>query len=217
MTMRKILAILLFAAICFNMDAQEGFYNSRPGTTLKWIIYDGDGECFGHCHEKLVRIDGDTENGEIHYAYLFYDSEGKSVTGGKPFAFQVRVKDGRTKAYVNNVSQAIVSGDYMPVGDLSSIPDNIAVGDTLRDTEISIRVLRVFTATNRYANRRVTAQERIEVPAGTFNCFLVEDDEYFTGKGPFPVKTWVARGVGIVRQIIYTKNGSVNQLLELVP
>ena len=105
----------------------------------------------------------------------------------------------------------------MPVGDLSSIPDNIAVGDTLRDTEISIRVLRVFTATNRYANRRVTAQERIEVPAGTFNCFLVEDDEYFTGKGPFPVKTWVARGVGIVRQIIYTKNGSVNQLLELVP
>ena len=217
MTMRKFLAILLFATICCNLDAQEGFYNDRPGTTLKWIIYDGDGDCFGYCHEKLVRIDRDMDDAEIHYAYLFYDSEGKSVTGDKPFAFQVRVKDGQTKAYVNNVSQAIVSGDYMPVGDLSSIPGDIAVGDILPETEISVRVLRVFTATNRYTNRRVTAQETIEVPAGTFDCYLVEDDEYFTGKGPFPVKTWVARGVGIVRQIIYQKNGSVNQVLELIP
>ena len=104
----------------------------------------------------------------------------------------------------------------MPVGDISSIPGSIAVGDRLRDTEIQVRVLNVFTATNAYRNRRVSARETISVPAGTFDCFLIEDDEFFTGSGPFRVKTWVSKGIGIVRQVIYKKDGSVNQTLELV-
>ena len=118
--------------------------------------------------------------------------------------------------YVNNVAKARKSGDYMPVGDLSSIPDNLSVGKNLRDTEIKVKVLTVFTATNIYNNRRVTVEENIEVPAGSFECFLFEDDEFFTGAGPFHVKTWVARGIGIVKQIIYKKDGSVNQIFELI-
>ena len=61
----------------------------------------------------------------------------------------------------------------------------------------------------------MTARERIEVPAGTFDCFLVEDDEFFTGSGPFHTQTWVSRGVGIVKQIIYKKDGTINQVFEL--
>ena len=56
----------------------------------------------------------------------------------------------------------------------------------------------------------------MKVPAGTFECFLVEDDESFTNSGPFHVKTWVAKGVGIVKQVIYKKDGTVNQTYELI-
>ena len=216
MTMKRILMLLTLVLFCFNVGAQEGYYNTTVGKTLKWSIHDGDGNLFGYCHEKLVNLDGDAENARIDYSYSFYDSDNQSVIGSKPFDFYVTIAEGKTSAYVNNVAKARKSGDYMPVGDLSSIPDNLSVGKNLRDTEIKVKVLTVFTATNIYNNRRVTVEENIEVPAGSFECFLIEDDEFFTGAGPFHVKTWVARGIGIVKQIIYKKDGSVNQIFELI-
>lgn len=216
MKLRIILAVSLLVALCSGMAAQDGFYNSKVGTTLKWAIYDGSGDLFGYCHEKLVSMEGNKSNGKISYAYMFYDRDRKSVVGNKPFEFYVTLENGVTKAYVNNVAKAIQSGDYMPVADLSSIPDNISVGDKVKDTEIKVKVLTVVTVTNSYLNRRVTAKETVKVPAGTYECFLVEDDESFTNSGPFHVKTWVAKGVGIVRQVIYKKDGTVNQTYELI-
>ena len=149
-------------------------------------------------------------------SYMFYDKDRESVIGNRPFEMSVTIEDGKTKAYVNNLAKAIQSGDYMPVGDLSTIPEVLEVGEDIPDSEIKAKVLTVFTATNIYNNRRVTAKESVKVPAGTYDCYLVEDDEFFTGSGPFHVKTWVAKGIGIVKQIIYKKDGSVNQIFELV-
>lgn len=213
---RIILTVLFFAALCSGMQAQDGFYNSKVGTTLKWAIYDGSGDLFGYCHEKLVSMEGDRTNARISYAYMFYDGDRKSVVGNKPFEFYVTLEDGVTKAYVNNVAKAIQSGEYMPVADLSSIPPGISVGDRLKDTEIKVKVLTIVTVTNSYLNRKVTAKETVKVPAGTYECFLVEDDESFTGSGPFHVKTWIAKDIGIVRQVIYKKDGTVNQTYELI-
>ncbi len=216
MKQRMILTLLFLAAFCSSMEAQEGFYNDKVGTTLKWAIYDGSGDLFGYCHEKLVSMEGDISDARISYAYMFYDDDMKSVVGDKPFEFQVTLEKGVTKAYVNNVAKAIQSGDYMPAADLSSIPVGISVGDRLKDTEIKVKVLTIVTITNSYLNRRVTAKETVKVPAGTYECFLVEDDESFTNSGPFHVKTWVAKGVGIIRQVIYKKDGTVNQTYELI-
>lgn len=216
MKQRMILTLLFLIAICSSMEAQEGFYNNKVGTTLKWAIYDGSGDLFGYCHEKLVSMEGDISDARISYAYMFYDGDMKSVVGDKPFEFQVTLEKGVTKAYVNNVAKAIQSGDYMPAADLSSIPVGISVGDRLKDTEIKVKVLTIVTITNSYLNRRVTAKETVKVPAGTYECFLVEDDESFTNSGPFHVKTWVAKGVGIIRQVIYKKDGTVNQIYELI-
>ena len=215
MTFKRLFSILILGMASCALHAQEGYFNSTVGKTLEWVIHDGSGSLFGYCSEKLVSLKGDRDNAKVSYSYMFYDQGRKSVVGDKPFGFSVTLEKGVTRAYVNNVSKAILSGDYMLAGDISSIPDNIAVGDKLKDTEIKIKILTVFTATNRYTNRRVTARERIEVPAGTFDCFLVEDDEFFTGSGPFHTQTWVSRGVGIVKQIIYKKDGTINQVFEL--
>ncbi len=216
MTMKRILMLLVSVLFCFNMNAQEGYHNSNVGSTLKWVIHDGSGALFGYCHETLTKFEGNMDNARIDYSYMFYDKDNESVTGSKPFEFSVTIENGKTRAYVNNVVKARQSGDYMTVGDISSIPDDLYVGKNLRDTEIQVKVLTVFTARNIYNNRRVTARESVEVPAGCFDCFLIEDDEFFTGAGPFHVKTWVAKGTGIVKQIIYKKDGSVNQTIELI-
>lgn len=216
MTMKRFWTALTLVFFCFNMGAQEGYFNSTVGKTLKWEIHDGSGALFGYCHETLESLKGDMTDARIRYSYMFYDSNNESVIGSKPFEFEATIEGGKTRAFVNNVAKALKSGDYMPVGDLSSIPVDIKVGDNIRDTEIQVKVLTVFTARNIYNNRSVTARETVKVPAGSFDCFLVEDDEFFTGSGPFHVKTWVAKGVGMVKQIIYKKDGSVNQTLELI-
>lgn len=216
MTMKRILILLTLFLFCIDMGAQEGYFNSTVGSTLKWVIHDGSGDLFGYCHETLVSLKGDMKDADIKYSYMFYDKDNESVIGSKPFEFEATIENGKTRAYVNNVTKALKSGDYMPVGDISSIPAGIKVGDNLADTEIQVKVLTVFTARNIYNNRRVTARETVSVPAGSFDCFLVEDDEFFSGAGPFHVKTWVTKGKGIVKQIIYKKDGSVNQTLELI-
>lgn len=215
MTFRKIGILLLTLLLSLTAAAQEGYFNTVPGSTLKWVIRDGSGKLFGSCYETLVSLEGNQGNGKICYSYRFLDAEGKSVIGNKPFVFNVTLSEGGTRAYVDNASKALKAGDYMPVGDLSTVPADINVGDRLEDSRITVKILSVFTATNTYSNRRVTARETVTVPAGTFDCLLIEDDETFTGAGPFHIMTWVARGVGIVRQIIYKKDGTVNQVFEL--
>ena len=217
MIKNKIALVMLALLLCCGAGAQDGYFNTVQGSTLKWVIHNGDGKLFGYCYETLQSLEGDKSDARIRYCYRFIDSNGKSAIGSKPFVFDVTLKGGTTSAYIDNPTKALKAGDYMPAGDLSSIPADISVGDRLEDSKITVKVLNVYTATNRYANRRVTASEKVTVPAGTFDCMLVEDEEVFTGAGPFAVKTWVALGTGIVRQVIYKKDGSVNQIFELCP
>ncbi len=212
----KLLLTPLLSLLCLGLAAQEGYYNGAVGTTLQWVIYDDAGDIFGYCRETLEHFEGDMENARIRYGYVFSDRNGRTVSGNKPFALDVSIESGRTRARINNVARALQSADYLPVGDLSSIPADMEVGDMLRNSEIKVSVQDVYTATNSYRKRRVTAKETVTVLAGSFECYLIEDEEIFTGSGPFRVKTWVARGTGIVRQIIYKKDGSVNQTFELV-
>ena len=215
MNLKKTGMLLLALLLCFGAKAQEGYFNTAQGSTLKWVIHSGDGKLFGYCYETLSSLEGDMQNARIRYSYKFIDSNGKSAIGSKPFVFNVTIDGGKTRAYIDNPTKALKAGDYMPAGDLSSIPGDISVGDRLPDSKITVRIRNVYTATNSYTNRRVTASENVTVPAGSFDCMLIEDDEVFTGAGPFRVKTWVAWGTGIVRQVIYKKDGSVNQVFEL--
>ena len=139
---------------------------------------------------------------------------GIAKTARRSYAESVRLLEKKGFREISKV-KALKAGDYMPVGDLSTVPADINVGDRLEDSRITVKILSVFTATNTYSNRRVTARETLTVPAGTFDCLLIEDEETFTGAGPFAVKTWIAKGKGIVRQIIYKKDGTVNQVFEL--
>lgn len=213
--MRRFAFLLAFALLSLTAFATDGYFNIRAGTTMRWIIRDGQGKVFGYCDETLVSMEGDLQNAKIEYAYGFLDPQRKSVTDGKLFEFKVAIKEGRTSAYINNISLGQLSGEYMPAGDLSSIPPGIRVGDKVPDSNLTVKVLTVFTAHNVYQDRRVVSRERVSVPAGTFDCFLVEDYETFTGSDNVKVQTWVARGQGIIRQVVYKADGSVNQIFEL--
>ena len=213
---RKLFLYVAALFLCTSLQAQEQFFSSIPGNTLKWAIYEGEKQTlFGYCEETLVSMNGDSQNAHVKYSYSFYDQKGKSVIGKDPFEFQVDIVDGKVTAHVSDMFKAIKSGDYMYVGDISTIPADIEVGTKLKDSEIKAKLLDIFDTKNEFKNRSVTDKCEIEVPAGKFDCYLIEDEEYFSGKGPFGVKTWVSRGVGIVRQEIRNKKGEITQIYVL--
>ena len=211
-------AVIALVSLLFPVGAfaQQGFFSTKPGTVLKWEIHEGNGDLFGYCEETLLSMQGDTRDARIQYSYMFYDNAGNSVIGKDPFEFSVSIVSGEPRANVTNISKAIKSGDYMAVGDLSSIPPDITVGSTIPDSKIVVKLLNVFNNSNRYTRREVTGREQVRVKAGTFDCYLVEDWEYFSGSGPFRVQSWISRGVGLVRQVIYKKDGTVNQVFDLI-
>ena len=59
-------------------------------------------------------------------------------------------------------------------------------------------------------------EESISTPAGTFDCFVITHD--FETKMGLKIigksKQWLAEGVGLVKQINYSKNGKVNSSSE---
>ncbi|MBR4772411.1 MAG: hypothetical protein IK009_06740, partial [Bacteroidales bacterium] len=70
---KTFMTLLASVLVLCNAAAQDGYYNSTSGNTLKWVIHDGNGDLFGYCHETLVSMAGGRDNARINYSYMFYD------------------------------------------------------------------------------------------------------------------------------------------------
>ena len=61
-------------------------------------------------------------------------------------------------------------------------------------------------------NRKVEKQESITTPAGTFDCYVIYSEtktKMMMANKTFPSRTWLAKGVGMVKQESYNKNGKL--------
>jgi hypothetical protein len=63
----------------------------------------------------------------------------------------------------------------------------------------------------RYTDRTVTGTETIDTPAGKFDCFIISSQTevkmLMTKTGTS--KSWIAKGVGLVKQEDYNKKGKL--------
>ncbi len=67
-------------------------------------------------------------------------------------------------------------------------------------------------------DRKITAEETIEVPAGKFDCLKFEETTIAKVMGQevkTQTTTWIARGIGTVKQRTDSMNGMVTAVMEL--
>ena len=95
-------------------------------------------------------------------------------------------------------------------GDTRGIPRYPKVGK-LPDYEfhfkMSIMSMRVSST-----ERRIVGTETIQTPAGSFDCFILEETittKITIVKDVERVKSWYAYGIGLVKEITYDKNGNL--------
>ncbi|MCQ0112554.1 hypothetical protein SAMN04487906_2164 [Zhouia amylolytica] len=105
-------------------------------------------------------------------------------------------------------------------GTNSVMPNNMRVGQELPDSTMEMEIMAGSVKMDfgvKSFNKKVVAEETINVPAGTYDCMVVT--EHTETKMMITKKTtsklWYAKGVGLVKQEEYNKKGDLVGLTVL--
>ena len=138
--------------------------------------------------------------------YVNYDADG-ARTGS--FILKVSAVEGTlskgTVTFDQYVGKVMKVQDIMSKGDASSVPAGMKVGTTIPDGCIKVKIGKI-SATLSTQNRQVTEQKSITVPAGTFDCFLIKEEQVTKTvmSKTERIETWYAAGIHQVR-IVFSR------------
>ncbi|MFK5971921.1 MAG: hypothetical protein QM485_01440 [Flavobacteriaceae bacterium] len=101
------------------------------------------------------------------------------------------------------------------------LPNSLSVGKELSDANVTVKMSMSGIKMNisvKQTNRKVEKKETITTPAGTFDCYLLTENTTSKTMGAnieMRSKLWLAKGIGMVKQETYKKNGSLISRSEL--
>jgi hypothetical protein len=202
-----------------NADC-DSYYASKPGTVLDLIEYNHKQQETGRTTYTVKNHSGQTTT--IHV--LTIDSKGKQLVntdytvncdGNEIVADQKKIVASTVAA---NMTDPNVSTEVR--GENARTPVELAVGQELPGNEIDIDVKSSginMTVKVKTTNRKVAGQETITVPAGTFDCIVVtaNTESFALVSKKTSTKSWMAKGVGVVKMETYDKKGKLEKVQVL--
>ena len=208
----------------YSVSAQDydksGYCPITKGMTLEYVNYDADGARTGSFILKVSAVEGTLSKGTVTFDQYFYDADGKplfSDNGGNlPMEVTVGGPDG-TVSRMRGGGKGMKVQDSMSKGEASSVPSGMKVGTAIPDGTIKVRIGKI-SATIATQDRQVVEQKSITVPAGTFDCFLIKEEQVTrtVGSRTERIETWYAAGIGCIRQAVYDRKGRLDHTQELV-
>lgn len=198
---------------------KSGYCPITKGMVLEYVNYSPDGAATGSYVLKVTSVSGTLQKGTVMFDQYFYDAAGNPVLGdggNLPMEVTVGGPDG-TVSRMNDVGKVMKVQDIMSKGDASSVPSGLKTGMSIPDGSLTVKIGRI-SATLETKNRKVTDHKEITVPAGTFDCFLVQEEQVTktVGSKTEKIETWYAAGIGCVKQAVYDRKGRLDHTQELV-
>ena len=210
--------------VCTGLRAQ-GYFLERTDVTLEYVRRSvADGKISWHHNVSVTDV---TETGS-HTKYitesLFTKQNGKPLY--KTAVVETTLVDKNSGNVSLDVGGAMASYVKARTGlnatstsVLSVLPASIAPGDTLMPfvayTKVGPLTYKVIVS-----ERKVLRRETISVPAGTFDCIVVSENNSETGPGHnrnVRTLTWYCKGVGFVRHDTYVKGKlDTSEVLESI-
>lgn len=217
-----VLSMLCAVASLISINAYAQFERTisptAKGATVTCAYRDASGKLKATYDMKIRSSQGNMENGKIEMVYTCFDANGKPFFDApNEFVMAVSRVDNQTYTLMDQVFKMTKIEDLLPVGDASTIPLTMTVGEKLPDSVIYVRVAKIKVAVT-ITDKLVKDHKSITTPAGTFDCYLVH--EKVTTKTSFGTKvetadTWYSEGVGSVKQTIYNSKGQLKATQEL--
>lgn len=215
-------AAAIMAGGIISTNAQEydksGFSPITVGMTLEYLNHDADGSKADTYVLHVKEAEGNLQSGTVTFDQHFYDKDGQPLfdDNNLPMVVTVGGPEG-TVSKMSDVGKVMKVQDIMSKGDASNVPSELKVGATIPDGKIKVQIGKI-SATITTVNRQVVDHKEITVPAGTFDCWLIREEQQTKTLGTKveKVETWYARGIGCVKQSVYDKKGRLQHTQELV-
>lgn len=197
---------------------KSGYCPLTEGMVLEYVNYDADGAVTGSYVLKVASASGTLQKGTVVFDQYFYDADGRPVLGdGGNLPMEVTVGPDGTVSRMNDAGKVMKVQDIMSKGDASSVPSGLKTGMSIPDGSLKVKI-GMISATIETKDRKVVDHKEITVPAGTFDCFLVKEEQVTrtVGSRTEKIETWYAAGIGCVKQTVYDRKGRLDHIQELV-
>jgi len=208
--MKKLLAVaVLLLGTLATVTAQETWFCDKPGTKLTYVTVKGKKSKLAH---QYVVKDVATEGNKTTITY-----EVILPKVDEPVQSSVWYADGNyhidAQAAVGQFANGIELEGNAPV-----IPMDPKLNEAINDCSLSMKLGNLINSNVDYSNIKFTKHEEINVQGNTYDAWCLEFDT--NSKVAFVkvaqhVEYWLAKGVGVVRQVTYHKNGKEASCVEL--
>lgn len=218
---RLTIVIVALVASLVSLSGQnlDLFFSVTQGDSFTYTIYSPDGEVEYRysCTNKEVN-GADLSDASVVYEYQFWEGDGKPLFADEgKMDMKITLNSEGTTSYMYDMKKSMAIQDVVTMGDISSLPSELKVGQSVPDGKINIKVKSVG-ASFLITDRKVVAIEDVSTPAGTFKGYKMEEvqtNKVLVSTKSFRIVTWYAKNIGCVKQEVYDKKGKLLRTLEL--
>lgn len=218
---RLTIAIVALVASLVSLSGQnlDLFFSVTQGDSFTYTIYSPDGEVEYKysCTNKEVN-GADLSDASVVYEYQFWEGDGKPLFADEgKMDMKITLNSEGTTSYMYDMKKSMAIQDVVTMGDISSLPSELKVGQSVPDGKINIKVKSVG-ASFLISDRKVVAIEDVTTPAGTFKGYKMEEvqtNKVLVSTKSFRIVSWYAKNIGCVKQEVYDKKGKLLRTLEL--
>lgn len=211
------LTLLIVGFLALKTSAQQPFYPRQQGLVLSYEESNGKGKIKTYTKTTVCEVAvTDERNFSVTTSSEILDAKKKPMTE-KPMTISVTVADGIVRFDPQSFAGVLTEGMQVS-GEDFLLPDNIQVGDVIKDYTISVTIGPMKTITTRTGNK-VIGKETLDIGGHSLECYIIEStihSKVLGMKQESRDKTWYARGIGQVKMEIYDKNGKLQMQQRLV-
>lgn len=220
-----ILVLSLFFIASTQAQDCSDFFQFQKGVSFEYGYFDKKDKMEGRSVHEVEFVQDTDEGGvEAQVKTSLYDKkdelahEGKYIVGCKDNTLKMDV----TSLMGPDMTQAFAQMEVTITGDDLQLPSKLEVGQTLPDANTRIEAgsggMKILTMTFDVTDRKVEAKEKVETPAGSFDCYKISHtmrSKMLIVK-TFSVTEWYAEGVGVVLSETYDKKGNLESSMKLL-
>lgn len=223
-----ILSILVPLFLTGALQAQENcskYYPMHEGSSFEYTMYNKKGKTEGVTNYTISEVSTSGGATSATFDLMYTDKKGKEVYNSD---YKITCSGNGITIDYKSLFPSQMMQQYEDMGlemDFSGtdiqLPNDLSVGKELDDANMSVAMnmsgIKMNISVDQ-TNRKVERKESVTTPAGTFDCFVITETTSSTTMGATHESTntlWLAEGVGMVKQEMYSKKGNLMNRMEL--
>jgi hypothetical protein len=199
------------------------FYQFKNGQTLIYTSYNKKGKMVQKEVQEVTEYEATADGFDMQIKTTSFDKKDeKTVSGTLDITCSNGVYSFDVRNFVNDeMMQAFYGMEVTVEGTPLEVPNSLSVGQTLPSGDCTITAgsegSTFLTLTVTVEDRKVTGRESVTTEAGTFDCFVIEQNvtSKMIFKQTFNTKEYLAKDVGPVRVETYNKSGNLVSTRDL--